>query len=75
MPEISTIPNVHIERVKHRCSHLPGIGFSDMDRGASQHQVDVLVGSDYLWEFQGRRTIRGEAHQPVVVETALRGVL
>ena len=75
VPEISTIPNVHIERVKHSYSNLRGIWFSDVDRGASQLQVDVLVGSDYLWEFHGRQTIRGEADQPVAVETALGWVL
>lgn len=37
--------------------------------------VNVLVGANYLWCFQGGRSIRGEADEPVAVETKLGWVL
>ena len=37
--------------------------------------IDLLVGADYLWLFQGGRTIRGERDEPVAVETSLGWVL
>ena len=35
----------------------------------------MLIGADYLWEFQEGRTIRGEKDEPVAVETRLGWVL
>ena len=36
---------------------------------------DVLIGADYLWNFQKGCTIRGECDEPVAVETELGWVL
>ena len=37
--------------------------------------LDVLIGSDYLWEFQKGTTIRGRPEEPVAVHTELGWVL
>ena len=36
---------------------------------------DVLIGADYLWNFQKGCTIRGKCDEPVAVETELGWVL
>ena len=38
-------------------------------------EIDLLVGADYLWEFQKGRTVWGEAEEHVAVETELGWVL
>lgn len=38
-------------------------------------EIDVLVGADYLWNFQKDCTIRGKPDEPVAVETELGWVL
>ena len=48
---------------------------SDVSRHEDELEVDLLVGADYLWRFQTGRTIRGEADEPVAVETELGWVL
>ena len=48
---------------------------SDVCRNADSLEREVLIGSDYLRCFQGDRTIRGEPHDPVAVETKLGWVL
>ena len=37
--------------------------------------IDVLIGADYLWNFQKGCTIRGKPDEPVAVETELGWVL
>ena len=37
--------------------------------------IDVLIGADYLWNFQKGCTIRGKCDEPVAVETELGWVL
>ena len=46
-----------------------------MCKGKEQLEVDILIGSDYLWCFQVGSTRRGELHEPVAVETKLGWVL
>ena len=38
-------------------------------------EIDLLIGPDYLWSFQGGRTIRGEPDEPIAIETRLGWVL
>ena len=57
--DISTIPNVHVERVKKDFLHLTNVWFSDVSRDDDMLEVDCLVGSDWLWSFQEGETIRG----------------
>ena len=75
VPSISSVRNEHIEVRKLQYAHLKGLWFSDVCKNADSLEVEVLIGSDYLWCFQGDRTIRGEQQDPVAVETKLGWVL
>ena len=54
---------------------MKGVFFSDVCRYQDTLEVDVLVGADYIWEFQNRETIRGGQHEPIAVKTTLGWVL
>ena len=41
----------------------------------SHIRVDVLVGVDFLWEFQGQETVIGKKNKPVAVKMELDWVL
>ena len=72
VPDISKARNEHIEVVKADYPHLKEIWFSDVSKGEETLNIDALVGSDYLWNFQEGETIRGEEdHNPVAVKTKL----
>ncbi len=72
--KISDVSNFHVELVKKDFPHLRHIYFSDVSK-EDILQVDVLIGSNFLWEFQGMETIRGEKTHPVAVNTKLGWVL
>lgn len=63
VPEISTIQNGHVELAKGECPHVKDLWFSDVCKGLDELEIDVLVGADYLWNFQKERTIRGDPDQ------------
>lgn len=63
VPEISTIQNGHVELAKGDYPHLKDLWFSDVCKGLDELEIDVLVGADYLWNFQKERTIRGDPDQ------------
>ena len=63
--EISNIANEHVEVVKNNYSHLNGIYFSDVSRNEDFLEVDILVGSDFIWEFQRGESIIGGPSEPV----------
>ena len=50
--DISDIPNVHLETVKKKFCHLANLLFSDVCRSGDILEVDCLIGSDSLWQFQ-----------------------
>ncbi len=75
VPEISTIQNGHVELAKGEYPYLKGLWFSDVCKGLDELEIDVLVGADYLWNFQKECTIRGGPDEPVAVETELGWVL
>ena len=75
VPVISNISNEHVEVVKNDFPHLRDLWFSDVCRTKDELQIDLLIGSDYLWEFQKGRTVRGGPEKPVAVETELGRVL
>ena len=72
---ISSIKSEHVERRKKEYNHLEGVWFSDVFTDGEQLEVDILIGFNYLWCFQGGRTIRGEPNDPVAIETKLGWVL
>ena len=75
VPEISRISNEHVEVVKKDFSHLRDLWFSDVCRTKEELEIDLLIGSDYIWKFQRGQTIRGEPEEPVAIETELGYVL
>ena len=75
VPEISKIPNVHVEIARDNYPHFKDLWFSDVNIRQEELEIDVLVGADYLWDFQSNRTIRGKCNEPVAVETELGWVL
>ena len=75
VPVISNIKNVHVDSVKCNYSHLQGLWFSDADQGKSDLEITVLIGADYLWQYQGGCVIRGRPDEPVAVQTSLGWVL
>ena len=75
VPEISSIQNGHVELVKGEYPHLKDLWFSDVCVGLEELEIDILVGADYLWNFQKDCTIRGGIDEPVAVETELGWVL
>ena len=73
--DIADIPNVHIEVVQKKFAHLTKLSFSDICKSKNSLEVDCLIGSDWLWQFQLGETIRGGPDEPVAVKTSLGWVL
>ena len=73
--EIASIPNEHVELIKGNYHHLHKIYFSDVCRNEETLQVDILIGSNFVWEFQQGETVRGGPQEPVAVKTTLGWVL
>ena len=66
--------NTYIQKVQSEYKHLKGLWFSDISE--REHlEIDILIGADYLWEFQIGTIIRGELGELVAVETNLGYVL
>ena len=75
VPEICRIQNGHVELARSEYPHLKGIRFSDVSKCQGELEIDVLIGEDYLWNFQTGVTKRGESGEPVAIETELGWVL
>ena len=60
---------------KNDFPHLRDLWFSDVCQSKEELEIDLLIGADYLWEFQRGRTVRGESEEPVAIETELGWVL
>ena len=75
VPDISHISNEHVEVVKNDFPHLRDLWFSDVCQSKDELEIDVLIGADYLWEFQKGTTIRRGPEEPVAVHTELGWVL
>ncbi|XP_048589498.1 uncharacterized protein LOC125573176 [Nematostella vectensis] len=69
VPEISSIPNGHVELARDQFPHLKGLWFSDVNRNEERLEIEILVRADYLWHFQKERVIRGKVQEPVAIET------
>ena len=52
VPVISNRSNKHVEVVKNDFLHLRDLWFSNVCRTKDELEIDLLIGSDYLWEFQ-----------------------
>eukprot|EP00794_Sanderia_malayensis_P015555 gene15555-biopygen13266 len=73
--EITNIVNVHPEDAKKFYKHLKDVWFADCSRYDRLLDIQVLVGSDFLWEFQEGTCIRGGPNEPAAVKTTLGWVL
>ena len=71
VPEISNISNKHIEVVKNDYPHLRDLWFSDVCQTKEELIIDLLIGSNYLWEFQKGQTILVLTPELIEVEGTL----
>lgn len=72
---IAQVRNEHIETRRRDYPHLQKVWFSDVCKHSEVLEIDVLIGSDSLWRFQGGETLRGKPDEPVAVATRLGWVL
>ena len=75
VPKISSIQNGHVELARNEYLHLKDLWFSDVCKAQEELEIDILVGADYLWNFQKECTIRGKPDEPVAAQTELGWVL
>ena len=75
VPEIANIANVHVEIVKMDYPYLQELYFSDVARAQEELECHILIGSNFIWEFQKGQTNRGGPSEPVAVQTTLGWVL
>ena len=72
---ITSIVNVHPEEVKKQCKYLNNVSFSDVSRHNEMLSIQILIGSDFIWQFQESESLRGGPNEPVAVKTTLVWVL
>lgn len=75
VPDISRVHNEHLEIARRDYPHLARIWLSDVCKTSEQLEIDLLIGADYLWNFQTGNVVRGEVDEPVAVETELGWVI
>ena len=76
VPKICTeLKSQDIESAKRKYPHLNGIEFADREAEGSVMEIDLLIGSDYMWEFMEDKTVRGEPGQPVAISTKVGWLL
>eukprot|EP00794_Sanderia_malayensis_P004267 gene4267-biopygen3471 len=73
--KISQVANEHLELIKHDYEHLKGVWFSDVCRSEDTLEIDILLGTDFLHEFQDGQIRRGKPGEPVAIETKFGWVL
>lgn len=70
MLEISSIQNGHVQLAGNEYPHLKDLWFSDVFKAQEELEIDILVGTDYLWDFQREcTTIREKPDEPVALHT------
>ena len=69
--DIANIECVNMSEVKQTYQHLKTVYFSDFCGSQRELQVDVLIGANFLWQFQEGESIRGGPEEPVAVKTTL----
>lgn len=73
--EISSIQNDYVQLARNEYPHLKDLWFSDVFKAQEELEIDILVGTDYLWDFQRECTIREKPDEPVALHTELGWVL
>ena len=69
--DISSIANQRVECIKKNYVHLRNVYFSDVSRFEESLDIDILIGSDFHWNFQEGSVIRGGQNEPVAVKATL----
>ena len=64
-----------MDLAKERYPHLSQVQYADSCASNESMPVDVLIGSDYMWEFLNGVEIRGEPGEPVAVSTKVGWVM
>ena len=72
--EILTINGIHVEKVKLNYEHLFNVYFSDVSI-LDILEIDILIGSNYLCNFQEGRVIGRGLKEPIAIKMALGWVL
>ncbi|CAB4035556.1 Hypothetical predicted protein, partial [Paramuricea clavata] len=72
---IQTIQNSHVQLARREYPHLKGRWSSDVSKCQGELEIDALIGTDYLWNFQTGVTKRGKSGELVAIETELGWVL
>ena len=72
---IVSISNIRLEAVKQINPRLNLVWFSDFCSNKGVLDIQLLIESDYQWEFWEGEQIRGGPHEPVAIKTSLGWVL
>ena len=59
---------------KKNFSHIRNLTLAD-ENCLKSSDIDILIGPDYYWQFIKNRIIKGNADEPVALETKLGQVL
>ena len=66
--------NQNIKFVKENFSNIRNLTLAD-ENCLKSSDIDILIDSDYYWHYMKNRKIRGNADEPVTLETQLGNVL
>ena len=75
VPYISSVRSMCDDSIQSSYPHLQGLYFSDSKSSVNDFEVTILIGADYLWQFQNGCVIRGRPNEPVAIQTSLGWVL
>ena len=68
------LKNENTKFAKKNFSHITNLTLAD-ENCLKSSDIDILIGSDYYWNFMKNRIIRGNADEPAALETKLGYVL
>ena len=60
---IAQVANERVELHKGEYPHLRDLWFSDVSKSKDVFEIDVLIGSDYIWLLQNGKTVRREPNE------------
>lgn len=71
----SPLSQQKIEFAETSYDHLSSLELANSSMGAAELQIDILIGSDFYWQFTTGETRRGRPGGPVAIGTHLGWVL
>ena len=75
VPYISSVRSMCDDSIQSSYPHLQGLYFSDSKSSVNDFEATILIGADYLWQFQNGCVIQGRPNEPVAIQTSLGWVL